>query len=175
MDPFVELARLSIQHYVRFQRALDGVPTELAAALSGPPAGLFVSIHTLDGELRGCKGTLQPSHDSLIEEIVRIAISACARDPRFPPVRAEELERLDIKVDVLSELEPVDSQSRLDPRRYGVLVMTADGRRGVLLPDLEDVDTVEQQLAIACRKAGIHPERDEFTLQRFTVTRHASP
>ncbi len=171
MDPYVALARLSIHQWVRLQAPLWEVPEDIATALAGQRAAVFVSLHTPEGELRGCMGTLQPVHDEVSEEIIANATTACARDPRFPPVQATELEHLDIKVDVLSEMEPTE-RTQLDPRRYGVLVSVPDGRRGVLLPDLEGVDTVDEQIAIACRKAGIDPIRDHVTLQRFTVARH---
>jgi len=173
MDPFVALARQAILHFVRHRTELPAIPTDLATALAGQKAGVFVSIHTRDGELRGCKGTIRPLHDQVAEEIVANAVSACAHDSRFSHVRESELEHLDIKVDVLSAMEPVVDRTQLDPRRFGVVVSTDDGRRGVLLPDLEGVDTVIQQLGIACRKAGIDPARDDYVLQRFTVTRHA--
>jgi len=170
MDPFVELARLSIRHFVQFHSALEEIPAGLASALEGQRAAVFVSLHTRNGELRGCMGTLWPVHDSVTEEIVQNAISACSRDSRFPPVEERELPELEIGVDVLSEMEPTE-RSGLDPRRYGVLVSAEDGRRGVLLPDLQGVDTVEQQVSIACRKAGIG-RGEALTLQRFTVQRH---
>ncbi len=171
MDPFVELARLSIQHYVQFQSVLEVIPSHLASVLAGQRAAVFVSLHTRDGGLRGCMGTLWPAQGTLAREIVQNAVSACARDSRFPPVGEHELSNLEIGVDVLSEMEPTE-RSGLDPRRYGVLVSTGDGRRGVLLPDLEGVDTVAQQISIACRKAGIDGAREGYTLQRFTVVRH---
>ncbi len=172
MDPYVELARLVIEHHTRFGRLPHEIPEALRLALAGQRAATFVSIHTLDGELRGCKGTLEPWHESVLDEVISNAVSACSRDTRFPPVRAEELGNLEIHVDVLSPMEPIASAAELDVRRYGVLVSTPDGRRGVLLPDLETINTVEDQIAIACRKAGIHPKREAFTLQRFTTTRH---
>jgi len=172
VDPFVELARLTIHHFTRHKRPPAEIPESVREALAGQHAATFVSLHTRDGELRGCKGTLEPRHATVAEEVVGNAISACSRDPRFPPVRPAELEDLEIQVDVLSALESVQSPSELDVRRYGVLVATPDGRHGVLLPDLATVDTVEEQLAIACRKAGIDPRREAFTLQRFTTTRH---
>ncbi len=171
MDPYIALARLSIHHWVRRHALLREVPEDIAAALAGQRAAVFVSLHTPESELRGCMGTLQPTHDHIFEEIIANATTACARDPRFPPVRAAELEHLDIKVDVLSEMEPTES-TQLDPRHYGVVVSAPDGRRGVLLPDLEGVDTVDEQIAIACRKAGIDSVRDRYALQRFTVVRH---
>lgn len=171
MDPYIALARLSIHHWVRLQARLREVPEDIATALAGQRAAVFVSLHTPEGELRGCMGTLQPVHDEVSEEIIANARMACAQDPRFPPVQATELEHLDIKVDVLSEMEPTE-RTHLDPRRYGVLVSAPDGRRGVLLPDLEGVDTVDEQIAIACRKAGIDPAKGNFVLERFTVVRH---
>ncbi len=171
MDPCIALARLSIHYWVRHHATLREVPADLTAALAGQRAAVFVSLHTPEGELRGCMGTLQPVHDHISEEIIANAATACARDPRFPPVGAAELAHLDIKVDVLSEMEPAE-RAQLDPRRYGVLVSAPDGRRGVLLPDLEGVDTVEEQIVIACRKGGIDQVSESIVLQRFTVVRH---
>jgi len=172
MNPFVELARLTIQHFTRCQEPPPKIPEEIHQALSGQRAATFVSLHTLEGELRGCKGTLEPWQDSVEREVINNAISACSQDSRFTPIREDELDRLEIHVDVLSPMEPVQSASELDVKRYGVLVSTPDGRRGVLLPDIETIDTVEDQIAIACRKAGINPRREAFTLQRFTTIRH---
>lgn len=132
-------------------------------------AGCFVSLHS-DGQLRGCIGTIAPVCDSLAEEIRRNAVEAATRDPRFPPVVPDELDALDIKVDVLHEPEPVDSLDDLDPKVYGVIVASGY-RRGLLLPDLEGVDTVEDQVSIAMRKAGISPG-EPICLERFRVDRH---
>lgn len=171
MSPHVRLARLSLEHYLRHQQLLSRVPPEIATALKGQQAGAFVSLHTRNGELRGCIGTLSPCHPSLVEEILENAISAGTRDYRFRPVTLEELVGLEIKVDVLSKAESIHSSQDLDPRRYGVIVTNAEGRRGVLLPDLEGVDTAEEQIRIACRKAGIDPRSGNYYLQRFTVER----
>lgn len=172
MDPCVELARLTIHHYVRHGTPPAEIPAELREALAGERAATFVSLHTRGGDLRGCKGTLEPWRDTIEEEIVHNAISACARDTRFLPVRPEELDGLEIHVDVLSPMEPIQGPAELDVRKYGVLVSTPDGRRGVLLPDIETIDTVEDQIAIACRKAGIDPRRESFRMERFTTVRH---
>jgi AmmeMemoRadiSam system protein A len=172
MDPFVELARLTIHHFTLHKRQLAEIPESIRQALAGQRAATFVSIHTLDGELRGCKGTLEPWQSDVESEVIQNAISACSRDPRFPPVQASELSNLEINVDVLSPLEPIQGPSQLDVKRFGVVVSTPDGRRGVLLPDIETIDTVEDQIAIACRKAGINPRRESFSMQRFTTTRH---
>lgn len=140
------------------------------AALWTPRHGCFVSIKNSDGSLRGCIGTFMPTQENLGREITANAVSAAVRDPRFPPMRPEELDRVRISVDVLSEPEPVRPGMELDPRVYGVIVVKG-GRRGLLLPDLEGVDSVRQQLDIAARKAGIRdPEGAE--LYRFTVSRY---
>ena len=134
----------------------------------------FVSLkirpgRTEDEQLRGCIGTILPSSSSLHEEIVENTLAAAQRDPRFMPVTPEELENISLSVDILSTPEPVSSLDMLDPRKYGVLV-EKNGLRGVLLPDLEGVDTVEQQLSIAARKAGIL-SLERASLSRFTVRR----
>jgi AmmeMemoRadiSam system protein A len=132
-------------------------------------AACFVSIKK-DGELRGCIGTLEPAEPDLGHEIQRNAQSAAFTDPRFPGVSLEELPQLTFSVDVLSSPEEVPGHEHLDCQKYGVIV-GCDYRRGVLLPDLEGVETVEVQVAIACQKAGISPE-EEYTIQRFTVDRY---
>ena len=132
------------------------------------PAACFVSLKK-HGDLRGCIGTLAPAEPDLGREIARNARAAAFQDPRFPPVREDELEALSVSVDVLSPSEPC-ALTDLDPSRYGVIVSTGF-RRGVLLPDLPGVDTVARQVAIALQKAGIAPDED-FTVARFTVDRY---
>jgi len=132
-------------------------------------AGCFVSLKK-KGELRGCIGTIAPTTDSIEKEIIRNAVAACSEDPRFDPVDASELEDLSVSVDILGSPEAVSSKANLDPSRYGIIV-TSGFARGLLLPDLEGVDTVEKQLAIACRKGGIDPA-GVYRIQRFSVTRY---
>jgi AmmeMemoRadiSam system protein A len=167
-DP-VRLARRAIEVWVRERRIIS--PEEFPDAASGISgrAGAFVSLKK-DGRLRGCIGTIEPTRPNLAEEIIRNAISSCSRDPRFPPVREEELEGLDISVDVLGEPEPVSSLGQLNPKKYGVIVRSGP-RVGLLLPDLEGVDTVEEQLDIARQKAGI-PRGEQMEILRFQVKRH---
>ena len=136
---------------------------------SGVEAGVFVSLHKHD-RLRGCIGTILPTTPSVAEEIIQNAVSAAAEDPRFDPVKADELKWLEISVDVLGDPEPIESPADLDVKRYGVIVSKGH-RRGLLLPDLDGVDTVEDQIAIAKRKAGI-PENSDVKLERFEVIRH---
>lgn len=168
-DPYVALARASVEGFVRTGRPIarpKGLPQELL----DERAGVFVSLHE-DGELRGCIGTIGPTEPCVADEIIQNGVSACSRDPRFPPVRADELDYLEISVDVLFPAEPVESEAELDPVRYGVIV-TKGWRRGLLLPNLESVDTVRQQVDIAKRKAGIGLDERGVRLERFEVVRH---
>lgn len=169
VDPLVELARKTVESYVR-----DGTtpPAALPQGVGPERAGVFVSLHLPDGSLRGCIGTIAPTRSDLAQEIVNNAVCAAAQDPRFFPLRPEELEGLDVSVDVLGEPEPVEDVSGLDPKRYGIIVRTTDGRQALLLPDLEGVDTVEEQIAITCRKGFIDPATDEYRIYRFEVVRH---
>ena len=167
-DPWVQLARTSVEHYVTGRQIVD-VPEGLPEELTGTRAGAFVSIHK-HGQLRGCIGTIAPVRENLAREIIHNAVSAAVRDPRFRPIRPEELKDLEISVDVLTEPEDISSEAELDVKKYGVIVSNGM-RRGLLLPDLEGVDTVGQQVAIARQKAGISPG-EPIKLQRFEVIRH---
>ncbi|MDY0340905.1 MAG: AmmeMemoRadiSam system protein A [Coriobacteriia bacterium] len=160
----VALARRVIEAYVREHRTV--LPPTPSGLLAGRH-GAFVSLHRR-GDLRGCIGTIAPTTPTLAEEITHNAIQAATSDPRFPPLAASELDDLEISVDVLHEPEPAAPED-LDPRIWGVIV-TADWRRGLLLPDLQGVDTVDQQIAIARQKAGIGPA-EHARLERFKVDR----
>ncbi len=166
MSPLVKLAKTAVESSIRGARAPQ--PEELTPEMK-LKAGVFVSIHKL-GELRGCIGTFEPTRDNVAEEITANAISSATRDPRFPPVASSELEDLTYSVDVLTKPEPVESQDQLDPRKYGVIV-ECGGRRGLLLPDLEGVDTVDYQIDICRQKAGIEPD-EPVKLYRFEVRRY---
>ena len=168
-DPWVKLARLSLETFVKTGERLDQLPKGLPDEMTGQAAGAFVSLHAR-GQLRGCIGTTGPTTESVAWEIVQNAVSACARDPRFPPVTISELDSLEYSVDVLGQPEPIVSPAELDVKKYGVIV-SCGGRRSLLLPDLEGVDTVEQQIDIARQKGGISA-REKYTLERFEVVRH---
>ncbi len=168
-DPWVKLARLSLETYVKTGRRLERLPEGLPTGMTDRSAGAFVSLHA-HGQLRGCIGTTGPTTESVAWEIVQNAVSACSRDPRFIPVSAEELDGLEYSVDVLGKTEPVSSPAELDVKKYGVIV-SCGGRRGLLLPDLEGVDTVERQIDIARQKGGIGPG-EKYALERFEVVRH---
>ena len=160
----MRLARQTIETFVRTGEKIkipEGLPEEMASR----QAGVFVSI-----KKEGCIGTIMATQPSLAREIIDNAISASSRDNRFSPIEPEELELLSISVDVLGETERITSPRELDAKRYGVIV-TKGRRRGLLLPNLEGVDRVEDQIAIARRKAGIR-EEEEVALERFEVVRH---
>lgn len=167
-DPYVKLARDTIEEYSRTGKTLK-VPEDIPEEMKKTKAGCFVSIHK-DGDLRGCIGTIAPTKGNVAKEIISNAISASTRDPRFPPIDESELADLEINVDVLGEPEQIDSIDKLDVKRYGVIV-SSGFRRGLLLPDLEGVDTVEEQVDIAMQKGGISYD-DKITLHRFEVIRH---
>ncbi len=171
LHPLVQLARHSLDEYVRHgQRVPTPHALEYVPYLDAR-AGVFVSLHKKNGDLRGCVGTFMPTRANVAEEVIENAIAAATRDPRFFPLQENELDDLDISVDVLSEPEPIASLAELDPQVYGVIVSDRNGtRRGLLLPMLDQVTTVEQQVAIAKQKASI--DADEPTLLwRFRVQR----
>ncbi|NLJ30096.1 MAG: AmmeMemoRadiSam system protein A [Clostridiales bacterium] len=167
-DAYVRLARYSLEAYVKTGTGA-GLPENLPEEMLGRRAGVFVSLKKF-GQLRGCIGTIGPVTGSIAEEILRNAVSAGTEDPRFPSVTAEELPDLVYSVDVLAEPEPIDSMAELDVKRYGVIV-TSGYKRGLLLPNLEGVDTPERQVAIAKQKANIR-EWEAVSLERFEVVRH---
>ena len=176
-DPYVRLARFTVEQYIRERKRIripqdlpeslrESLPMEMMQA----EAGVFVSLHK-EGRLRGCIGTIAAVRPCIAEEIVENAISASTRDPRFSPVRPDELPFLEISVDVLGEAEKIQSKDELDVKRYGVIV-TKGHKRGLLLPNLDGVDNVDDQVSIALQKAGLSPREKNYELQRFEVVRH---
>ncbi|MGB2884781.1 MAG: AmmeMemoRadiSam system protein A [Dehalococcoidia bacterium] len=166
MHPLTKLAKDTVEGYVLDSKLPQ--PSELTPEMRGK-AGVFVSIKK-HGQLRGCIGTFEPDKSNVAQEIISNAVSSAIRDPRFLPVVAEELPDLTYSVDVLTTPEPVESEKELDPKRYGVIVECGK-RHGLLLPDLEGVDTVEQQIDICRQKAGIAPD-EPVKLYRFEVKRY---
>ncbi|MBS7007734.1 AmmeMemoRadiSam system protein A [Anaerostipes sp.] len=167
-DSFVRLARLSLESYVKSGTVI-GVPDNLSEDLLGERSGVFVSLKK-EGRLRGCIGTICATKATVAEEIIWNAVSAGARDPRFSPVKEEELDQLEYSVDVLGKTQKVSSFEELDSKKYGIIV-SRGGRRGLLLPNLSGVDTVEEQIEIAKQKAGIG-EEESVKIERFEVIRH---
>ncbi len=166
MSPLVRLAKHTIETHVREGKTPQ--PGELTPEMR-ERAGVFVSIHKF-GKLRGCIGTIEPQESNVAEEIITNAISSATRDPRFPPVAPNELKDLTYSVDVLTTPEPIESKDQLDPKRYGVIV-EAGFERGLLLPDLPGVDSVDYQIDICRMKAGIMLD-EPVKLYRFEVKRY---
>ncbi len=176
MNEFIILAKNAIDEYVKNGSKYE-INRDLPAELLTKKAGVFVSIHkktrnNKDGELRGCIGTFEPTKDNIAQEIVDNAISAASRDFRFDPIKKNELENIDISIDVLSRPELVDNIQTLNPKKYGILIKSKDGARsGLLLPDLNGVDTIHDQIAIALNKAQISAH-EPINIYKFTVTRY---
>ena len=166
MSPLARLAKRTVETFVKEDKIPE--PEELTPEMK-QKTGVFVSIHKF-GQLRGCIGTFEPTQDNVAEETIANAISSATRDPRFPPVTPDELSDLSYNVDVLTTPEPIASKDQLDPKKYGVIV-EAGIRKGLLLPDLEGVDTVDYQIEICCQKAGIASD-EPINLYRFEVKRY---
>ena len=166
MHPLAKLAKDVVETYVREGKVLKS--QEISREMR-ERAGVFVSIYRL-GALRGCIGTFEPQTENVAQEIVNNAINSATRDPRFPPVNSDELSQLSYSVDVLSPPEPAEDENQLNPQRYGVIV-ECGSRRGLLLPALDGVDSIERQIASCRQKAGIAPD-ETVKLHRFEVSRY---
>jgi AmmeMemoRadiSam system protein A len=174
-DAYVQLARKVIEQHIKEKKRIkwadmkEGFDDQFIKEVTSISRGAFVTIEK-DGELRGCIGTTEPTKDCLAEEIIANAISAATRDPRFPKINEKELEHLEVKVDVLGELEKIDSKDQLDIKKYGVVVKKGV-RKGLLLPDLDGVKDINHQIEIARQKAGLL-DYEKYELYRFKVKRH---
>ena len=163
------LARNAVEAYVLSGHVVEP-PQFLETSTLGKPSACFVCIKTVGRELRGCIGTVEPEHATLAEEIIVNAVKAATRDPRFRPVSGDELSSLCYSVDVLGSLEPARFED-LNPAAFGVVVTDQSGaRRGLLLPDIESIETAGQQVGVAARKAGIKPG-EPLRLYRFQTRR----
>jgi len=169
MDPYLKLVKDTIEAYLKTNQ-IPPLPKDLSQEMLKKKAGVFVSIHKKSGELRGCIGTFLPTKSNLALEIITNAISSATQDPRFSPINEKELDSLTYSVDILSSPKPAP-RKQVNPKKYGLIVIAEDGRKGLLLPDLPGVDTSEQQIAICRQKAGIGP-KEKVKFQTFTVERH---
>ena len=167
VSPLVKIAKDAVEAYVT-EGDTSHPPRKLTPEMQ-KIAGVFVSIHKR-GQLRGCIGTFEPAQKNVAEEIIANAICSATRDPRFTPITPDELADLDYNVDVLTKPEPIEGRDQLDPKRYGVIV-ECGARKGLLLPDLEGVDSVDYQIDICCQKADIDPD-EPIKLYRFEVKRY---
>lgn len=169
-NPFISLAQKAIELYINEGieiSAPDPLPDKFKEK-----AGVFVSIHKKNGDLRGCIGTFLPTKENIAKEIIANAISAASHDPRFEPIAANELSDLGCSVDILGELESVNDLSELDCKKYGILVKSGEDKSALLLPNLDGIDSVEQQLSVCCMKDEIDPRKEQITIYRFSVERH---
>lgn len=167
LDPYVQLAKDSLAYYLDFNDYME-IPKDIPEEIKNSQGAVFVTLHK-NRELRGCIGTILPTRENVAQEIIHNAVSAGLHDPRFMPVSKEELGEIEFSVDVLTLPEPAD-RSELDPQKYGVIVGKGS-RRGLLLPDIDGVDTIEEQLRIALAKGGISPD-ENYTIEKFAVVRH---
>jgi AmmeMemoRadiSam system protein A len=167
MHPIAVLAKATVEKYVK-EGKRPSPPKTLTPEMKAK-AGVFVSIHKL-GDLRGCIGTFEPYEENVAREVIHNAVSAATQDPRFDAITPDELKDLDYSVDVLTSPELVKDKSELDPKKCGVIVQ-AGWRRGLLLPDLEGVDTADEQIDICRQKGGIGPD-EPVQLYRFEVKRY---
>ncbi len=185
MNPYINLAKQSVENYIKTGKIIE-LPKGLPKEFYNRKAGIFVTIKKND-KLRGCIGTFLPTQKNIGEEIISNAISAATKDYRFPLIAQNELSELNYEVSILSEPEQIEEidcptkfseenfrRAGLNPKKYGVIVKANDGRSGLLLPDLEGVDSVEKQISIACQKAGINYGLDKIILYRFTVEKYSN-
>lgn len=185
MNPYTLLAKQAVENYIKERKIID-IPEDLPKELLSRKAGVFVTIKKNE-QLRGCIGTYLPTRLTIAEEIIRNAIAAATKDHRFEPIQEKELPHLSYVVYILSEPELVKDIKELDPKKFGIIVKTnpfaypnqevifnskAIPKTGILLPDLDSVDTTEKQISIACQKAGIDPAKEKIIIYRFKVEKY---
>lgn len=164
------LARKTVENYIRTGQKLN--PDEYkVTGVDVEQAGSFVSIKLKNGDLRGCIGTIFPTQRNVETEIVNNAVSASTQDPRFNPIGADELDNLVFSVDIMQQPEQINNISELDPQKYGIIVKSDSGRQALLLPALEGIDTIETQISVTKRKAGI-PMQEPVHIFRFRADRY---
>lgn len=172
MHYLVSLEKSAVENYIKDGKIISGLD-DLPKEFLKRKAGTFVTIEK-DGKLRGCIGTYLPIRQNIAEEIIHNAIAAATEDWRFDPIKEEELPYLSYTVYILSEPELVKDIKKLNPKKFGIIVKTEDfpQKCGLLLPDLENVNTVEQQISICCQKGGIDPKKEKIIIYRFTTEKY---
>ncbi len=174
MNEYIKLAKNSIETYIKTGEKI-GVPKNLPEEFYSGRKGVFVTIYAKSNpekKLRGCIGTFLPTKENIAQEIIDNAVSAAVYDYRFAPVAKNELSNLQYEVSLLNPPERIDSVKNLDPKVYGVIVKSPDGKTGLLLPDIEGVDSPKHQILIACQKAEIDLGAEKIELYRFTVEKY---
>ncbi len=186
MNPLVNLAKLTIETYIKEGKIIEP-SADLPNEFLNKKAGVFVTIEKsgaarkgraspdeVGRELRACIGTYLPTRMNIAEEIIHNAVAAATEDYRFGSVQKEELPYLSYTVYILGGPETVNSVEELNPKKYGIIVKTFSPayKSGLLLPDLEGIDTTEQQISIACQKGGIDQEKEEIIIYKFTAEKY---
>lgn len=169
-NPYTNLAKLAVETYIK-EKKICKLPKNLPKEFLTQKAGVFVTI-TKNGQLRGCIGTYLATKKNIAEEIITNAIASATQDFRFNPVKEDELEQLSYSVYILETPSPIKSLDQLDPKKYGILVRSDTGKSGLLLPDLDGIDTVEKQLSAVCFKCGILPQKEKITICRFKAKKY---
>jgi len=186
MNPLVSLAKFTVENYIREGKMISS-PADLPKEFLKKRVGTFVTIEK-NGQLRGCIGTYLPIRENIAEEVIYNAIAAATEDYRFGPIEKKELSSLSYTVYILNEPELTKDLKELDPKKYGIIVKTIPikvptgidvvfnghfvAKTGLLLPDLDGVDTIEKQISIACQKGGIDPTREKIFIYKFTVEKY---
>jgi AmmeMemoRadiSam system protein A len=177
MNQYVLLAQRAVENYIREGKIISP-PQDLPKEFLERKSAIFVTIEK-DGKLKGCIGTYLPTRPNMAEEIISNAIAAATEDYRFTPIKEQELPHLSYTISVLSMPEQIRNLKELDPKKYGVIVKSFSTeepqktlKTGLLLPDLEGVDSVEKQVLIACEKAGINAKKEKIAVFRFTIEKH---
>lgn len=177
MDKYIELAKKAVETYAKEAKIITP-PVDLPKEMLSQKAGVFVSIYSLKPktynltpQLRGCIGTFLPTTENVALEIIKNAISSATKDDRFLPITKEEIPTLSYSVDVLSKPTLIKDLKELDPKKFGIIVRSGY-KTGLLLPDIEGIDTIPQQLFVACQKAGINPREEKIEIYKFEVERH---
>jgi AmmeMemoRadiSam system protein A len=172
MHPYVDLAKKAVETYIKEKKVIISSSSLYDKDLFNKRAGVFVTIKK-NGSLRGCIGTIFPTKENLFEEIVSNAIASATNDYRFEPIKESELESLSYTVYILNRPQMVNNLQELNPKKFGVIIKAVDtDKTGVLLPDLEGVETIEDQLNIALKKAGINPLKEKFVIFKFETEKY---
>lgn len=170
MNPYINLAKMAVESYLKTGK-IPPLPSRLPKKILTTRAGVFVSIYK-GQELRGCIGTYLPTQPNIAEEIISNAIAAATRDWRFTPITCDELPKLSYSVYILEEPRQIRSINELDPKKYGILIKSETGKTGLLLPDLDGIDTVEKQLSAVCHKCGINLSKEKVIICKFRAKKH---
>ena len=172
MNSYVALAKTTVETYIKTKK-IPPLPDNLPEEFLTRRAGVFVSIYNGE-DLRGCIGTYLPTEANLAEEIIGNSIAAATNDYRFSPITEKELPKLSYSVYILEKPREIKSLDELDPKKYGILIKSETGKSGLLLPDLEGIETAEEQLSSVCHKCGVKLQNEKITISKFTATKYDS-